>query len=116
MIAFDPNIADAKLDPDTERMVRVAAGDRRAFDELVRRNYSSTVRIISAMMGSTSQSEDIAQEVFLRTYRSRVRYLPTARFATFLGTIIRNTVLNAKRSQSRRLVRSPAVAAQQRRT
>jgi RNA polymerase sigma-70 factor (ECF subfamily) len=106
MIAFDPNIADAKLDPNTERMIRVAAGDRGAFDELVRRNYSSTVRIISAMMGSTSQSEDIAQEVFLRIYRSRVRYLPTARFATFLGTIIRNTVLNAKRSQSRSRART----------
>lgn len=101
MIAFDPRCADVKLDPDTERMIRVAAGDRAAFDELVRRNFPSTVRIITAMMGTSSHAEDLAQEIFLRVYRSRDRYLPTARFSTFLGTIIRNSVLNAKRTLSR---------------
>jgi RNA polymerase sigma-70 factor (ECF subfamily) len=102
MIALDPR--HEELDPDTERMVRVAAGDRTAFDELVRRNFDSTVRIVSAMMGSCANAEDIAQDVFLRIYRSRERYVPTARFSTFLGTVIRNTVLNAKRSLSRRPV------------
>lgn len=101
MIAFAPPSDDATLDPDTERMIRVAAGDRGAFDELVRRHFSSTVRIISSMMGSCCQSEDLAQDVFLRVYRSRSRYLPTAKFSTWLGTIARNVVLNAKRSRSR---------------
>lgn len=113
MIAFDPTCTDENLDPDTDLMVRVSEGERGAFDELVRRNYSSTVRIISSMMGSTSQSEDLAQDVFLRIYRSRDRYLPTAKFATFLGTIIRNTVLNAKRSLSRSRTR-PAQFADER--
>jgi len=104
MIAFDPNYDESTLDPDTERMVRVAAGDRAAFDELVRRNFASTVRIISAMMGTCCQSEDLAQDVFLRVYRSRQRYLPTAKFSTWLGTIVRNVVLNAKRSRGRNRV------------
>ena len=89
MIAFDPSYDEEDFDPDTERMIRVSAGDRAAFDELVTRNFSSTVRIISSMMGSHRESEDLAQDVFLRVYRSRQRYLPTARFSTFLGTIIR---------------------------
>lgn len=104
MIAFDTNYDDASLDADTECMIRVAAGDHAAFDELVHRNFHTTVRIITSMMGSASYSEDLAQDVFLRIYRSRQRYLPTAKFSTFLGTVIRNTVLNAKRSLSRRRV------------
>lgn len=110
MIAFDPSYDDSTLDPDTERMVRVAAGDRAAFDDLVRRNFSSTVRIISAMMGSCCQSEDLAQDVFLRVYRSRQRYLPTAKFSTWLGTIVRNVVLNAKRTRGRSRVFSMTFA------
>ncbi len=104
MIAIDHSHADSSLDPDAERMTRVSAGDREAFDELVDRHFGSTVRIISSMLGSQSQSEDLAQEVFLRIYRHRARYLPTAKFATWLGTIIRNVVLNAKRSQARNRV------------
>ncbi len=104
MIAFDPSYDESSLDPDTERMTRVAAGDLQAFDELVRRNFASTVRIISAMMGSPTQSEDLAQDVFLRIFRSRQRYVPTAKFSTFLGTVTRNVVLNAKRSLARNRV------------
>jgi RNA polymerase sigma-70 factor (ECF subfamily) len=104
MIAFDPNHDHYELDPDAERMIRVAAGDRAAFDELVVRHFPSTVRIISALMGSAGQSDDLAQDVFLRIYQSRERYLPTARFATWLGTITRNAVSNAKRSLARRRV------------
>ena len=106
MIAFDPHHDDFHLDADTQRMTRVASGDRAAFDELVRHNFDSTVRIVASMMGSRCDAEDIAQDVFLRVYRSRHRYLPTAKFSTFLGTIIRNTVLNAKRSLARARVRT----------
>ena len=101
MIAFDNHYRDFDSDPDTARMIRVSAGDREAFNELVQRNFASTVRIIASMLGSYSRAEDLAQDVFLRVYRSRQRYLPTAKFSTFLGTIIRNTVLNEKPRLSR---------------
>lgn len=104
MIAFDPSCLETDFDADTERMIRVSEGDGNAFDELVARHFQSTVRIISAMMGTTSYSEDLAQDVFLRVYRSRETYLPTAKFTTWLGTITRNVVLNAKRSLSRQRV------------
>ena len=104
MIAFDKHYRDVDSDPDTMRMIRTSAGDREAFNELVERNFASTVRIIAAMLGSYSRAEDLAQDVFLRVYRSRGRYLPTAKFSTFLGTIIRNTVLNERRRLSRQRV------------
>ena len=104
MIAFDPDHGQSEWDADTELMVRVASGDREAFDELVSRHFSSTVRIISSMMGTAAYSDDLAQDVFLRVYRGRQRYVPTAKFTTWLGTITRNVVLNAKRSLSRRRV------------
>ncbi|MEM1068980.1 MAG: RNA polymerase sigma factor [Planctomycetota bacterium] len=104
MIAFDPNISESEWDTDTECMIRVASGDREAFNELVSRHFPSTVRIISAMMGNSANAEDLAQDVFVRVYRSRQRYVPTARFTTWLGTITRNVVLNAKRSLSRQRV------------
>lgn len=105
MIAFDPNFDETTLDEDTELMMQVAAGDREAFEQLFQRNFRSTVRIIGAMMGCDVHSEDLAQDVFMRVYRSRQRYVPSAKFSTWLGTIIRNTVFNAKRSQSRRPVK-----------
>lgn len=101
MIALDPHHAHWQLDPDTERMTRVAAGDLVAFDELVTRHYSSTVRMIAAMMGTAQPAEDLAQDVFLKIFVARDRYLPTAKFTTWLGTISRNVVLNAKRSRAR---------------
>lgn len=106
MIAFDKKYRDFDCDPDTDRMIRASAGDRVAFNQLVQRNFASTVRIISAMVGSSANAEDLAQDVFLRVYRSRQRYLPTAKFSTFLGTIIRNAVLNEKRRLSRQRVTS----------
>jgi RNA polymerase sigma-70 factor (ECF subfamily) len=104
MIAFNSQYRDYDADPDTARMIRVSQGDERAFDELVARNFASTVRVIASMLGGSSTAEDLAQDAFLRVYRSRHRYLPTAKFSTFLGTIIRNTVLNEKRRLSRQRV------------
>jgi RNA polymerase sigma-70 factor, ECF subfamily len=101
MIAFDPTFDESSLDPDTELMIRVSAGDQQAFEELLEKHLAATVRIISAMMGSRAQADDLAQEVFWRIYRARTTYLPTAKFSSWLGMIIRNAVLNAKRGQAR---------------
>ena len=104
MIAPVHHFDTVDFDRDTQRMIRVSEGDRQAFDDLVRDNFDSTVRIIASMMGSSSQAEDLAQDVFMRVYLSRKRYVPSAKFATWLGTITRNVALNAKRSLARRRV------------
>ncbi len=104
MIAFDRNFADFEEDHDTALMVRASQGDQAAFNDLVERNFASAVRIIAAMLGHDARAEDLAQEVFIRVYRSRERYIATAKFSTFLGTVIRNAVLNEKRRLSRQRV------------
>jgi RNA polymerase sigma-70 factor (ECF subfamily) len=54
------------------------------------------------MMGNDRHSEDLAQEVLLRAYRARKRYVAAAKFSTWLFTIAHNVVFNARRSQFRR--------------
>ncbi len=53
-------------------------------------------------MSNRTEAEDLTQEVFLRLYRSRHRYQPRARFATWLFFIARNVARNARRSHRRR--------------
>jgi RNA polymerase sigma-70 factor (ECF subfamily) len=60
------------------------------------------VTVLEHLVGRRGQAEDLAQEVFLRVYRSRDRYSPQAKFSTWLFTIANNVALNARRSKSRR--------------
>src|SRR5262249_47377904 len=54
------------------------------------------------LVGSPDEAEDLAQEVFLRIYRSRKKYRPRARFSTWLFTIANNLALNALRRRQRK--------------
>lgn len=73
-----------------------------AFERLVSR-YQSRVRAsVTRILGSRSFAEDLAQEAFLRVYRARHRYQPTARFETWLHRIVLNLCLNHAQSQKRR--------------
>jgi RNA polymerase sigma-70 factor (ECF subfamily) len=60
------------------------------------------VWVITYLMGDDRQSEDLAQDVFLRVFCARDRYVPTAEFSTWLFTIVRRVVLNARRARARR--------------
>jgi RNA polymerase sigma-70 factor (ECF subfamily) len=54
------------------------------------------------MFGDASQAEDLTQDVFLRVYRARRGYEPTAKFSTWLFQIATNLTHNARRSKGRR--------------
>ena len=54
------------------------------------------------LVGSPDEAEDLAQEVFLRVYRTRKKYTPKAKFSTWLFTIANNLALNALRDRQRR--------------
>ena len=54
------------------------------------------------LLGNNEEAEDMAQEVFLRIYRSRKKYTPTAKFSTWLFTIANNLALNVLRGRSRK--------------
>lgn len=86
----------------TELMIRVRDGDTSAFDDLMVANYSTVLGIIYRYLGRTGQeAEDLAQDVFLKVYRSRDRYVPTARFTTWLYRITANLCLNYRRDRAR---------------
>lgn len=86
---------------DAELMARVALGDEAAFRGLVERHQTAVIGTVARMLGGASDAEDIAQEVFVRVWRSAPRYRPTAKFTTWLFTITRNLVFNECRRRSR---------------
>ena len=89
------------LDPDVRLMLEVRDGSATAFEELVVRYQARLVRVLEHMVGRRELAEDLAQEVFLRVYRSRQQYVPGAKFATWLFTIANNVASNALRDRSR---------------
>lgn len=96
---------DDEID-DAELMLRTARGNTEAFQQLVERHQALVLGTVARMLGYNSDIEDVAQQVFIRVWRSASRYTPTAKFTTWLLTITRNLVFN----ESRRRKRHPAVA------
>ena len=90
------------LDPDVRLMLQVKAGDAAAFEALVEKYQARLVGILRHMVSNKEQAEDLAQEVFLRVYRARERYVPMARFSTWLFTITHNVASSALLKRSRR--------------
>ena len=93
-------------------MLRVRDGDDAAFRELVEKYQGRLVGILTHLVSDRETAEDLAQDVFLRVYRARERYQPTAKFSTWLFTITHNVASNSLRKSSRRkeinLVSSPS--------
>ncbi len=84
---------------DLELMLRVRAGDAASFEVLLRRYRLPMVNFFRRMLRDQALAEDLAQEVFLRIYKSRERYQPEARFTTWLYRIATNLALNAIRDR-----------------
>ncbi len=89
-------------DPDVRLMLKVRDDDAAAFDELMLRYQNRLVTVLEHLVGRRDQAEDLAQEVFLRVYRARKRYVAGAKFSTWLYTIANHVAANALRSLSRR--------------
>ena len=83
-------------------MKRVAAGDHQAFRQLVIRHQDMIVGTVTKMLGNSSDSEDIAQLVFIRVWKHARRYKPDNKFTTYLYTIMRNLVYNETRRRARK--------------
>src|SRR5215470_6491341 len=87
----------AALDFDAELMLRVKDGDGASFGVLLEKYRSSVVHFLYRMVQNHAVAEELAQEVFLRVYRSRSTYEPTAKFTTWLFRIATHLALNALR-------------------
>jgi RNA polymerase sigma-70 factor (ECF subfamily) len=78
-------------------MLDVKAGDEQSFALLLQRYRSPLVNFLYRMVRNREQAEDLAQEVFLRVYRARQEYVPSAKFTTWLFRIATNLALNSVR-------------------
>ncbi|MBI3181439.1 MAG: sigma-70 family RNA polymerase sigma factor [Myxococcales bacterium] len=78
-------------------MLRVAAGDKSAFAALFDRYQASICRFAYRFVGDQARAEELAQEIFVKLYRSAKSYRPSAKLKTFLFRVASNHCLNEVR-------------------
>jgi RNA polymerase sigma-70 factor (ECF subfamily) len=82
--------SEAPLVSDELLVERTAAGDVRAFEELIERYQAPALRVAFRFVGDAQEAEDLAQEAFLRVYLNAARYNYAARFGTWFFQILMN--------------------------
>ncbi|MFI5059457.1 MAG: RNA polymerase sigma factor [Candidatus Acidiferrales bacterium] len=82
---------------DVQLMLDVKAGDEQSFALLLQRYRGPLVNFLYRMVRGREEAEDLAQEVFLRVYRARKEYVPSAKFTTWMFRIATNLALNSVR-------------------
>lgn len=95
-------LVTAEADTDVALMLRVHHDEPGAFAELVAAYWSRVFGRFVRQFADRQEAEDLAQEVFLRLYRSRKRYRPKAKLATWIFFIARNVGRNALRRRRRK--------------
>jgi RNA polymerase sigma-70 factor, ECF subfamily len=95
--AQNESVSTAEGLSDAEVMLRVKAGDDSAFDYLVQKYRRPMISFMYRMAHNSTVAEDLAQEVFLRVYRSRANYEVSAKFSTWLYRIATNLAVNHAR-------------------
>jgi RNA polymerase sigma-70 factor (ECF subfamily) len=85
------------LERDAQLMLRVREGDETSFALLLERHRAPVIHFLYRMTGNQAVSEELAQEVFFRVYKSRSSYEPTAKFTTWLYRIATHLALNSIR-------------------
>jgi RNA polymerase sigma-70 factor (ECF subfamily) len=83
-----------RADPDVVLMEQVRDGDMEAFQVLFTKYSDSLVKFAYRFLGSRARAEEVAQTTLLQIFRTRERYKPKSRFATFLYRIASNACLN----------------------
>ena len=92
---------------DVQLMLDVKAGDDASFELLLRKYRTPLVNFLYRMVRDAAAAEDLAQEVFLRVYRARKDYAPSAKFTTWMFRIATNLALNARRDGRYRQMEVP---------
>jgi len=90
-------MADVDADSDAQAMLKVAAGDRRAFGLLFDRYHASVARFAFRFVGDRARAEELTQDIFVKLYRNARAYKPSAQFKTFLFRVATNHCLNEVR-------------------
>jgi RNA polymerase sigma-70 factor (ECF subfamily) len=82
---------------DAEIMLRVREGDDSGFEYLIQKYHKPMIHFMFRMVHNQAVAEELAQEVFLRVYRSRQSYRAEAKFTTWLYRIATNLGVNHAR-------------------
>jgi len=93
---------DPHRDADVELMLAVQRGDREAFQQLFEKHIGAIVGFATQFVGNRARAEELAQDVFLQIYRTRSRYVPRARFTTWLYRMVTNACLSEVRRPDHR--------------
>jgi RNA polymerase sigma-70 factor (ECF subfamily) len=75
------------IDEDAELVARAQAGDRAAFEELVRRHAGGLHAVVQRLVHDRDEAEEVTQEAFLRAWRGIGNFKGDARFFTWLYRI-----------------------------
>jgi RNA polymerase sigma-70 factor (ECF subfamily) len=90
-------------DPDVQLMLAVQHNDATAFRQLFDKHAAGVVGFAMQFVGSKARAEELAQDVFLRLYRHRGRYMPRARFTTWLYRMVTNACITELRRAEHRV-------------
>lgn len=93
-------------DPDAQALMLVGQGDDAALRGLIERWQSPLINFFYRSTQSYEQSQDLAQQTFIRLYRASARYRPSAKFSTYLFQIARRLLINEYRRQVRKPLES----------
>ena len=99
MLSVVPQTPSEEPDRAAELMLRVKAGDRASFGLLLDMYYSPIVRFLYRKVQNRALAEELAQDVFLRVYRARATYEPTARFSKWIYQIATRLGSNSRRDR-----------------
>ncbi len=92
-------VSDFILDEDVRLMLKFKEGDKSAFEQIFDKYHIHIINFIYRMIGEKAESENLAQEVFLRVYRSGQNYRPKAKFSVWIYMIAKNLALNELRKK-----------------
>ena len=93
------------VDPDGDLVTRWKAGDKSAFESLIRRHEGRVFGLLMRMLGNREDAEDVAQETFISLHRHGHRFRHDARFSTFVYRVAANAALNRRRTLGRKNAR-----------
>ena len=94
-------VVPTQLEPDAGLMVRLRTGDRDAFTDLVERHKDAVVNYLTRLTGNRDRAEDLAQETFLRLFRSAGSYSEQGLLRAYLFRIATNLVRSEERRERR---------------
>jgi RNA polymerase sigma-70 factor, ECF subfamily len=89
------------VDPDRELVAAAGAGSRDAFDELIRRHHAAILTLARVLTGGRGDADDLAQEVFVRAWRSLRGFRGDSSFRTWLHRVAINVVRTSQAKEAR---------------